>query len=244
MPYVRDITGKWTTAPDSSTSVPAGPLRLFVVDKQVDLDGTLSRSTRTDVVTLSFDSKITTAAELYAKIQDKHLATGAPFLSIAFANHGPREGETMWTIAKDLQVDLDPSKTAAAIGDLQPLCNVFAGCIEKTAMGPTASKTHIALLACNAAGINDALIPQLETLYHIDFMGSTDVTGNVAAGGNWKMETDEDFNVATVYFDSNKLTKYRQTMDPTRTFVCAALDFCGGGGVFSLGSAALDAAGY
>jgi myosin-crossreactive antigen len=72
--------------------------------------------------------------------------------------------------------------------------------------------SHIIFLACALAGVAPKLIPALEKLYHIDFMASTDVTGNAISitdsKPNWKMETDA-FDFRAVYCDEKKLTKYR-----------------------------------
>jgi hypothetical protein len=215
MPYVRDAAGKWKQSADG-TAGQVGPLRLLVVDKQVDPDGSLARSARSDVMTVTFDSKVTTAAELYEKIRAQHLNAGKPFVSAAFANHGPDPKKTtVWTIAKDLEVDLDPSKTAPAVAALQPLCNVLSASIAKTAMNSKKHTTHICLMACDSAGINPDLVPQLEALYEVDFMASNDETGNARVGGDWKMETDGDFDVSGMYFEKAKLTRYRQTMGDT-----------------------------
>lgn len=79
-------------------------------------------------------------------------------------------------------------------------------------MGGKKHTTHICLMACEAAGINAGLVPQLEELYHIDFMASDDKTGNASAGGDWKMETDAGFDISAMYFEKEKLMKYRQAM--------------------------------
>ena len=45
----------------------------------------------------------------------------------------------------------------------------------------------------------------LEKLYGVDFRASTDDTGNDVNGGDWKMETDGDYDVANDYLDRAKL---------------------------------------
>lgn len=210
MPFTRVKTGKWVQRSDATVALAeARPsdtaTRLVIVDKQVDMDGSFQRSLLKDVKALSFDSKMTTQAELFSSIRAAHRAHGKPFISIAFANHGPADAAAPWTIASDLTIPL--VSIPGAIDTLAPFVELLTSILEPTAIG----QSHIIFLACNLAGFNEALIPALEELYHVDFMASTDTTGGAAAGANWKMETD-DFNFAKVYCDAKKLQKYRQTM--------------------------------
>ena len=122
-----------------------------------------------------------------------------------FANHGPADAATPWTIATDYAVPL--ASIPDAIDAFAPLIELLTSILEPTAIG----QSHVIFLACSLAGFNKALVPALEELYHVDFMASTDTTGGAAAGGNWKMETD-DFNFGKVYCDAKKLEKYRGSM--------------------------------
>lgn len=63
---------------------------------------------------------------------------------------------------------------------------------------------HIDLLACSLAKICPDLIPSLERMYHVDFRGSIDDTGN-AGMGNWTMETDNNYNIVPDYFNKEQL---------------------------------------
>jgi len=85
---------------------------------------------------------------------------------------------------------------------------VLAAALSKTRAG----KAHIDLLACNLATTCKGLVPALEKMYGIDFRASTDETGNDLAGGDWKMETDNDYDVAADYLDAAKLKQYSETM--------------------------------
>ena len=142
-------------------------------------------------------------------IRGAHHSYGAPFLSIAFANHGPAEtiGTDAWVMAKDLEIDATPGGTAGAITKMAPLMEVMMATLAKD------STAHIAFLACSLAGESalPGLIPAMEGLYGIDCMASTNTTGNATEGGDWTLETD-DFSFNKVYCDQKQLEKYRQTM--------------------------------
>merc|ERR550514_1818508 len=92
--------------------------------------------------------------------------------------------------------------------DLAPVIEVLAAALAKTRAG----KAHIDLLACGLATTCKGLVPALEKMYGIDFRASTDDTGNAINGGDWKMETDSDYDVAADYLDAGKLTAYAEKM--------------------------------
>ena len=141
-------------------------------------------------------------------IRAAHFSSGTPFVSIAFANHGPEtSGTDAWILAKDLEVDATPAGTQEAIVKMAPLMEVMMATLEK------AATAHIAFLACslaNTAFLPD-LIPVMETLYGVNFMASTNATGNAPEGGDWMLETD-DFSFAQMYCVATQLKKYRNTM--------------------------------
>ena len=85
--------------------------------------------------------------------------------------------------------------------------------LEKTRMG----KAHIDFLACGLAGFAPRLVIGLEKMYGIDFRASTDDTGNDVNGGDWKMETDNDYDVADDYLDRVKLAAYTEKMGLGKT---------------------------
>ena len=203
MPFAKNAAGKWVASAEAGPSDAA--TRLVIIDKQVDMDGSFQRSLLKDVKAISFDSKVTTQAELFSSIRATHRSHGKPFVSIAFGNHGPADAAAPWTIASDLAVPV--ASIPEAIDAVAPFVELLTSILEPTAIG----QSHIIFLACKLDGFNPALVPALEELYHVDFMASTDTTGGAAAGANWKMETD-DFNFAKVYCDANKLKKYRGTM--------------------------------
>ena len=203
MPFAKNAAGKWVASAEAGPSDAA--TRLVIVDKQVDMDGSFQRSLLKDVKAVSFDSKMTTQAELFSSIRAAHRAHGRPFVSIAFANHGPADAAAPWTISSDLAIPL--GSIPEAIDTLAPFVELLTSILEPTAIG----QSHVIFMACGLDGFNSALVPALENLYHVDFMASSDTTGGTAAGGNWKMETD-DFHFAKVYCDAGRLTKYRGVM--------------------------------
>jgi hypothetical protein len=207
MPFTKNAAGKWIESADSGPSDQT--CRLMIIDKQVDADGSFQRSLLKDVKAITFDSKVTIQAELFGSIRQAHCAHrahGKPFVSIVFANHGPADTVTPWTIASDLAMPL--ASVAEATLDLAPFVELLTSLLEPTAIG----QSHIIFLACALAGFNPELIPALEELYHVDFMASTDKTGGAAAGANWKMETDGEFDVGKAYCEPKKLAAYRATM--------------------------------
>jgi len=180
-------------------------LRLLLVDKQVDAQDVLPHAALGCVHVVKYDAHSTTLAELVALIREAHRQNTAPFLSMAIAQHGADEhGQWAWT--SDLTVDL--KNMHGAIDQLAPIVEVLAAALSKT----TAGKAHIDLLACNLATTCKGLIPALEKMYGIDFRASTDETGNDLSGGDWKMETDNDYDVAADYLDAAKLKAYTETM--------------------------------
>ena len=180
-------------------------LRLLLVDKQVDAQGVLPNAALGCVHVVKYDAHSTTLAELVGLIREAHRQNGAPFLSMAIAQHGA-DAEGQWEWTTDLTVNL--KSMHGAIDQLAPVVEVLAAALSKTKAG----KAHIDLLACNLATTCKGLVPALEKMYGIDFRASTDETGNDLSGGDWKMETDNDYDVAADYLDAVKLKGYTETM--------------------------------
>ena len=144
-------------------------------------------------------------------IRAAHRSAGIPFLSIAFANHGPEtSGTEAWVMAKDLEVDATPAGTEEAITKMAPLMEVMMATLAKQ------SFAHIAFLACSLASTSflPDLIPVMESMYGVNFMASTNTTGNAAEGGDWTLETDGAFSFSKTYCDQKQLKKYRGSMGP------------------------------
>jgi len=190
---------------DAASTYHGVSLRLLLVDKQVDAEDVLPNAALASVHVVKYDAKATTLAELVGLVREAHRQNTAPFLSMAVAQHGADErGQWAWT--SDLTVDL--TNMHGAIDQLAPVIEVLAAALSKTKAG----KAHIDLLACNLATTCKGLIPALEKMYGIDFRASTDETGNNLSGGDWKMETDNDYDVAADYLDAAKLREYTETM--------------------------------
>jgi len=180
-------------------------LRLLLVDKQVDAEDVLPHAALSCVHVVKYDAKATTLAELISLVREAHRQNTAPFLSMAIAQHGA-DSEGQWAWTTDLTVNL--KNMHGAIDQLAPVIEVLAAALSKTKAG----KAHIDLLACGLATTCKGLVPALEKMYGIDFRASTDDTGNAINGGDWKMETDNDYDVAADYLDAPKLKAYSEKM--------------------------------
>jgi len=181
-------------------------LRLLLVDKQVDEQDALPHAALGSVHVVRYDAHTTTLDELIGLVREAHRQNTAPFLSIALAQHGPDE-VSQWAWTSDLTVNL--KSVHGAIDQLSPLTEVLSAALSKTAMG----KAHVDFLACGLASACKGLVPALEKMYGIDFRASTDDTGNAINGGDWKMETDNDYDVAKDYLDAGKLEAYAEKMN-------------------------------
>lgn len=216
MPYKKTVDGKWkaTLGRGSRGSYSsAAAERLLIIDQQVDPKGALQNAALANIMTLSFNSKKHSSADIVQMIITAHFTNKKPFQSIAFANHGPNSNGD-WSWAKDMSVSMkqkfqnDKETAILAVRQLAPLLNVMIAALEKTKMGTA----HIELLACRLAAVNPSFVPLIEDLYHVDFRASTDDTGNESDKGDWKMETDNDFDFAEIYLDPIKVTEYHEVM--------------------------------
>jgi len=188
--------------------------RLMLIDKQVSPKGHLANAALDNVRVIKYDSEDTTLAELQQMIRTAHYKHGAPFASIACAQHGCNE-EGLWTWTSDLVIDLGGGSPLSPAMQLSPIIEALGATLEKTKLG----KAHIDLLACGLAAFAPRLVVGLEKLYGIDIRASTDNTGNDVNGGDWKMETDDDYDVAADYLDRAKLMAYAEVMAKTKTKV-------------------------
>ena len=155
--------------------------KLILIDHQVDEEGLLAKSALADVKVVPYNSKTHTTQEVISLIRVAHRENRAPFASIAVANHGPAGGSVSWTWATDLNVDLTNAQDA--VDTLAPINEALIAALEPTEM----SKAHITFLACRLASIVSEFIPTLEQLYHVDFRGSTDDSGNDKDGGKLRI---------------------------------------------------------
>lgn len=242
MPYHKTADGKWIQG-DAPKEL--GDLRLLLVDRQVDRKGVLAKATLPNVVTVEFDSAKDGLNAVLQRVRDAHAEAGQPFVSVAFANHGGQE----WKITADLVVSMANSHQAVAA--LRPLLDTLVAVVDKDATG------HIDLLACSLAKVQPSFIPTLEKMYKVDFRASTDNTGNASSGGNWKLETDDDYDFAKDYLDPLKKEEYVEVMDFLGSFFGGIVDTVGAvvtapakmayglatGDLAAVGDAAMDVAG-
>lgn len=184
----------------------AAPPRLLLVDTAADATGALRRAALPSVTVIEWNSATQTLAELVASIASVRAERGAAFRSIAVANHGPAGPNGLWRWATDVAVA--PADAEGAAAALAPVLAPLVAALQPGAFG----ESHVELLACRLAGFAPALVPALERQYEVDFRASTDVTGNAASGGNWKMETDGGYDAATAYFDRPRLERFLGTL--------------------------------
>ena len=181
-------------------------VRLLVIDKQVSPHGHLAAAVLPCVHVVNYDSSTATNADLLGLIRDAHAQNNGPFSSIAVANHGADPATKRWAWAANLSVDL--AKMHRAVGQLAPVVEALTAALSNTRMG----EAHIDFLARGLATTCRGLVPALEKLYGVDFRASVDATGNALNGGDWKMETDNDYDVAADCLDAAKLKACTQTM--------------------------------
>jgi len=223
MPYVKTADGKWIAGTlrrkDGATVIQK---RLLLVDNQVDKQNFLKQAALDSVMVVEFDSERDGLAAVLDKVRDAHARHGMPFASVAFANHGGQE----WKITPDLVVQM--ADTHSAVKALRPLLDTLVAVLDKTDMGVA----HIDLLACSLASTQPQFVPTLEKMYKVDFRASSDKTGNEFKDGDWKMETDGDYDFSAAYMDEVKLQKYQEVMNPAKIALAGADLFCRAFGIW------------
>ena len=72
---------------------------------------------------------------------------------------------------------------------------------------------RIDILTCDLASTQDGvdIVNEIENLAGVNVAASDDMTGNISAGGDWVLETD-NIDVRDVYFDSDKIDNYHETL--------------------------------
>jgi hypothetical protein len=200
---MKDAQGKWIVGTmklkDGSVAMQK---RLLLVDKQIDEKGFFKLAALGNVAIVEFDSAKDGLSSVLDKVRDAHAKHGMPFASVAFANHGSAE----WKITPDLVVKM--ADTHAAVKALRPLLDTLVAVLDKTDMGVA----HIDLLACSLAKTQPDFVPALEKMYKVDFRASTNDTGAASKGGDWKMETDGDYDFSATYMDMAKAKQYQEVM--------------------------------
>ncbi len=195
---VRSVIERVITALLGLNETHDAPQRLLAVSSSVDQAAELAAATTDGVVTTLFDGGDTTLDALLQQIRDALDGQNAD--SIALATHGLGEGglELVDGLSVNLETLQNPEMRA-----------FWEGLAEMITPGG-----RIDLLACDAADgpRGQALIVALENLTGVNFAASVDVTGNGAQGGDWILETDH-VNASVLYFDSNHLSDFTDTLD-------------------------------
>jgi len=199
---VRDVSA--LSVEDTGREVGHG--RLLVIDAQVSPEGFLARAALLDVLVIEFDSQKDTVTGLVHMLREAHHKNQGPFESIAIAQHGPVL-KRFWRWADDLLVDL--KDLGSALLDLAPILEVLVAAVAKARKG----QAHIDLLACRLHTVCPGLVPALERKYGVDFRASTDDTGNSLHGGDWIMETDNNYDVSVDHLDPCLASAYNKLMN-------------------------------
>lgn len=182
---------------DSSGEVVADPVRVLLVDSQIDNAQALAAAAQDGVLVLEFDSRNDTLADIESLIRD---AVGDRSVdSIGFAGHGESGA---FSLGSDGFVDL------SSITDNPDLIAFF-----ESIGGLLTADGRIDLLGCDIASgeMGAELIETLERLTGLDFAASDDATGNAAHGGDWLLETD-DVDLIGDYFDAERVEDFDDTL--------------------------------
>merc|ERR1719159_616851 len=107
---------------DAASTYHGVSLRLLLVDKQVDAEDVLPNAALDSVHVVRYDAHSTTLSELLSLIREAHRQNGAPFLSIAIAQHGADDAK-QWTWTSDLVINL--GNLYSAMDDLAPIVEVL-----------------------------------------------------------------------------------------------------------------------
>lgn len=173
---------------------------LLVVDKHVDdADSSLAKAINKVTHTVFYDSKTETKSDLIGKIRARHLTNGKPYESVGFASHAGKA----WQMASDLVIPTEGVSTDTVVAQADPVITALISCVGKGG--------RVDILGCSLLAYLPDLVNRLETIYGINFAASDDRTGNITAGGDWILESD-DLDIAPVYFDVEKVKGYSGTM--------------------------------
>mmetsp|Transcript_72331 Transcript_72331/g.207520 ORF Transcript_72331/g.207520 Transcript_72331/m.207520 type:complete len:379 (-) Transcript_72331:183-1319(-) len=178
-----------------------GAKSLLVVDTRADPEGTLADAALATTWVVKYDSSTDTAAELGELVHAAHLINGYPFARVGLVTHGG----PMWSLAEDVKAPCGTGMTLKTIMVAQPVISVVVAAVAKD------GKSRIDLLGCSLLKHDPALVVALERLYGVNFAASDDETGNMVAGGDWVMESDQ-VNVIADYFDAEAIKNFRQTL--------------------------------
>lgn len=207
--WQKGTNSEWTPLDKSGDTIIAR--RLLLVDSQADSKAAFAACVQEGVTVAYYNSMVDDLASVLDMIRCAQKAQKSTFRSIAVANHGSSE-DLVWTLTSDLVLDLNDA--SSAVSSFKPLGDVLVEALDRTDFG----HAHIDLLACSLAATQPQLIPALEKLYKVDFRASTNNTGNEKDGGDWKLETDGDYDFRDAYLNP-RAHRYQEVMNWFNSFV-------------------------
>ncbi len=171
---------------------------VLIISSLIDDADVLANAAQDDVIIVRYDAETTTLNQLLEQVEDS--LGGRKAESIGFAAHDYGDAKFYLTGSETISLGSTlASETQQAFwSDMTDLL---------------AEDGRIDLLACGLASSDTGkmLVSTLESMTGADFAASTDDTGNLAAGGDWILETD-DVNLEDTYFDKDKLDEYSGLM--------------------------------
>lgn len=181
--------------------------RLMVVSEYMDEDGTLHAAVKSSCDLALYNPSGITRAEFArqlegaVRVRDK---AGLPrYQTVALANHGP-DPTGLW----------EPfCGKARKLTKKNDVTEIFPAFMALAGLLPSGGGGRLDLLACDLASAPGGmdLIRRLEKETGHTVCASKDATGNAAQGGNWDLEVG-DVNVASTYFDEEKLQQFERLM--------------------------------
>jgi len=172
---------------------------LIIIDKKVDPESKLHEAVSLGTKVVNYNSDEDSLSSLVELVQNAHKENGDQFSIVGFANHG---GE-VWKIASDLSLPLNPDNSKETVQNGRALFDVLVSVTKKSG--------RIDLLGCLLLKFDQNLVKSLESYYAINFTASDDETGNLQAGGDWIVESD-NIDISADYFDREKLQNYKEVM--------------------------------
>ncbi|OGV31857.1 MAG: hypothetical protein A2020_04030, partial [Lentisphaerae bacterium GWF2_45_14] len=167
---------------------------VLIISSLIDDADTLAEAAKDNVIVVRYDAETTTLDQLLEQINDSLDGRKASSIGIAAHDYG------------DAKFYLTGTETIS-------LGSTLASESQRefwTEMGDMlAENGRIDLFACGLASSDTGLmlVSSLENISGINFAASTDATGNLSAGGDWTLETD-DVDLADTYFDKDRLDDF------------------------------------
>lgn len=184
------------------------PLRVLLVSSTVRDAEVLASAAREDVLVIVYDAGTTSLEALTGEIRSA--LGGRKAASIGFAAHDYGEAKFYLTGSETISF----GSTLASEAQRKFWRELGSMLTENG---------RIDLFACGLASGEEGrmLLASLEELAGVDFAASSDNTGNIAAGGNWLLETD-GVDVANTYFSAERLLDLSGLLAADETKLLAA----------------------